>query len=202
MTPEQQADQIIKDSNNPRAPQWWWEIRNALYDLCRPLDCGHPQVCWRRKEGRHAAYCSACKNVADARAEERKRCCEVMERVNAMLFEALQYYEAGKMGELIMDAREILGPAIRKPPAASDEETEQPEDNSPEVTRGILGLADRDAPLDVVAGWTEAARKQASDWAGAVILVASDNEGVNAPPEPAHVARYVQVASKATEGGC
>lgn len=64
------------------------------------------------------------------------------------------------------------------------------EDATPEDARDILSLADRDIPLEVVSGWTEEGRKQAVDWASAVILVASDNEGIEIPHEPEWVQVY------------
>ena len=126
------------------------------------------------------------KEIADAEDAVRRRCYKAMELANMRLFEAVRTTKQDEIIELVQDAREVLGAAICQPPAESEVPAE---DNSPETTRDILGLVERDVPLAVVAGWTEHKRKLAGDWAGALHLLASDND-VNIPPEPSWVQRY------------
>ena len=39
----------------------------------KPMDCGHPQACWRHTEGSREPCCQACKDVVD----EKERCAKV-----------------------------------------------------------------------------------------------------------------------------
>jgi hypothetical protein len=54
-----------------------------------------------------------------------------------------------------------------------------------EVTSDLLRLATIEAPVALVATWTDEQVKQADEWTGAVHLRASDNDNVIVPPRPA-----------------
>jgi hypothetical protein len=64
--------------------------------------------------------------------------------------------------------------------------TQRPAD---EMLQGLLALADREVPLEVLRTWSRQQRKAALRWAGRVYLFASDNP-VRVPPEPAHVQAF------------
>lgn len=59
---------------------------------------------------------------------------------------------------------------------------------TPDVVRSILSLADRDVSLEIAAGWTQEQRDAASNWAACVHASASDNDDVEVPEIPPHVA--------------
>lgn len=61
-----------------------------------------------------------------------------------------------------------------------------------EVLVDLLGLVDHAVPYSTVRAWTRKQRDEASDWAAAVHLEASDND-VTVPDRPAHLAGFEQM---------
>lgn len=73
--------------------------------------------------------------------------------------------------------------------------------DDPERTLDMLMLVeefdrgeDSENALATVIGWTPEQREEAERWAGAVHLAASDNDDVEVPPRPAHVAELFAAA--------
>lgn len=82
--------------------------------------------------------------------------------------------------------REILGPAV---PCPQEDEITEPV--TPEVLQDLLGLVLPRVPTTrVIAEWTAAQQEEASMWASACHLSASDNDDVVVPPQPEFLKKY------------
>lgn len=54
----------------------------------------------------------------------------------------------------------------------------------------LLLVGGQDVPIEAIAGWTDMQCMQAEQWAMALHLNASDNDGIEVPDMPAHVAAH------------
>lgn len=67
-----------EDSAKEAKRSMGYAITDAESAQRKPMACGHPQACWRHKEGSREPYCQACKDVAD---ENKRICGLVIKRV-------------------------------------------------------------------------------------------------------------------------
>ncbi len=73
--------------------------------------------------------------------------------------------------------------------------------NDPDVIHNCLSLVMEAAPsVDEIQKWTDEERELAGDWAAAVHLDASDNEGITVPARPSFLDKYLTDYEKGIEG--